>query len=114
MTAPDRPPCQRGMKCTDHDRWPRHDWLHIAACPMSRGMVSRRQGRISALTPAEMRSALTFLSGWTPTGTDCALADADVLRACRECHEDAPWHTAQCTLRPGAEPVAVPVPVVTP
>jgi hypothetical protein len=61
---------------------------------MSRGMVTRRQGRISALTAAEMRSALTFLSGWTPTGTDCALGDADALRACRECREDPPGHTA--------------------
>jgi hypothetical protein len=102
------------MKCTDRDRWPRHDWLHAAACPMSRAMVSRRQGRICALTPAEMRSALTFLSGWTPTGTDCALGDADALRECRECHEDAPGHTAQCTLRPGAPPVAVLVPADMP
>jgi hypothetical protein len=77
-------------------------------------MTGRRADRIRALTPAEMRAALTFLSGWAPDGTDCALADADALRTCAECHSDLPWHTAQCTLRPGAEPVAVPVPVVTP
>jgi hypothetical protein len=83
VTAPPvtRPPCQHGYRCTDHDRPAAHRTLHTAACPMSEGMISRRQGRIGGLTPGEMRSALTFLSGWTPTGADCALGDADELRA---------------------------------
>ena len=35
-----------------------------------------------------------------------AFAAAAMMLICPECHEDAPWHTAQCTLRPGAAPVA--------
>lgn len=37
-----------------------------------------------------------------------AFAAAAMLLLCPECGEDAPYHTAQCTLRPGAPPVAVP------
>ena len=111
MTA-DQPPCQRGIRCTDRDRIPEHSRLHTAGCAMSEAMISRRQGRINALSPAQLRTALNFLSGWSPTGTDFALADADAL-TCPECREDTPWHTAQCTLRPGAPPLAAPV-AVTP
>jgi hypothetical protein len=81
---------------------------------MSDSSATHRQARLDALTPAERDAVLNFLVGWAPDAADIALADADALRTCRECREDVPWHTAQCTLRPGAEPVAVPVPVVTP
>ena len=75
-----QPPCQSGYRCTDFDRPPAHRRLHTDACPMSEAMTSRRAGRIDGLTEGELRSALVFLSGWTPTGVDCALADADELR----------------------------------
>jgi hypothetical protein len=102
------PPCRRGYRCGDSDRRPATDDLHSDACMLSAASRSRRRARIDALTPAQMRDALDFLSGWSAAGVDGALA-----RTCRECRTDAPWHTAQCTLRPGAEPAAVPV-AVTP
>lgn len=106
-----RPPCRKGYQCANSDRHPATDGLHRDACMLSAASRSSRRARIDALTPAQMRTALDFLAGWTANGVDAAL---DVVtRTCRECREAAPWHTAQCTLRPGAEPVAVPV-AVTP
>ena len=75
-----RPPCQSGINCTERNRRPGQDHLHTDTCPMGERMILRRTGRIDGLTPGEMRTALIFLSGWTPTGVDCALADADELR----------------------------------
>jgi hypothetical protein len=75
---------------------------------LSAASRSSRRARIDALTPAQMRTALDFLAGWTANGVDGALDR--VSGACTECREAAPWHTAQCTCAP---PVAVPV-AVTP
>ena len=103
------PPCYRGSQCSDHDRLPQWENRHIPGCALSATGRTLRARRIDALAPRQMRTALHVLSGIAPTGTDLALDDADEAARCRECREDAPWHTAQCTLKPGAPPVAVPV-----
>ena len=74
------PPCQSGYRCTDYDRPISLRAMHKDDCAMSEGMSARRAGRIDGLTEGEMRSALVFLSGWSPTAVDFALADADDLR----------------------------------
>jgi hypothetical protein len=113
VTAPPatRPPCRKGYQCANTDRHPATDGLHRDACMLSDASRSRRRARIDALTLKQARAALDFLAGWTANGADSALDRA--TGACGECRESRPWHTAQCTLRPGAEPVAVPV-AVTP
>ena len=106
-------PCQRrihGLICTDRDNWPGREGQHLDDCAMSLVMSGRRDARIRSLTFEQLRRLAVFMGGYAPRGVDIALDDADALR-CAECREDTPWHTAQCTLRPGAEPVAVPVPI---
>lgn len=118
MTAPalaqDIPSCRIGYTCASRGWRPEFVHQHLAACPMSDSSAVHRLARIDKLSTAELRTLASLLAGTAPVVTDVALADADALRTCRECREDKPRHTAQCTLRPGAEPVAVPVPVVTP
>jgi len=83
------PPCQSGYRCGDNDRRPATDDLHIGACMLSTASRSRRRARIDALTRAQLRDMADFLSGWSATGTDFALArvaDAGTVTVLRPEH----------------------------